>query len=206
MTPSQQKAFETYANILNKDVLRNTISTTSMYLLLFETFKDMVIDRLRDFYSHDFKFNDGKIISPESENYKNKVKMLDKKIFFASLKWFQQNNVISAEDISIVLEIEKRRNAFVHELFNVICDGIKEDDINKMETLITLYRKIDSWWIYNVEVDWDEIKNPELVKQEDCVSGAAVMLQMILDIGLLEQEHKYKDWLDDMKAALEKRI
>ena len=171
MNEAQKKALEMIENVMAPENLQLTVSFTSLFVLVFECFKDMVIDRPKSFYClSTMEFRDDKIVYRETEEYKCNVRKLAKTPFEASLRWFADYGVITESDVNRVLSIELRRHSFVHELFNVIHNGISDDDIKLLADLISIYKKIDSWWIYNVEIDWDDIKEPDNVKMDECCS------------------------------------
>jgi len=202
MNNSQKRSLEMIENILIEEKLQTTVPFTSLFVLIFEMLKDNVIDRLLGFYSSDIDFKDDQIVYHENEKYKQKVRCLAKKPFHASLQWFVKQGVITTFEYDRLLEAESRRNNFVHELYNVVCAGVLEPDIQLLADLISFYKKIDSWWIYNVEIDWDEIKNPDSVKMEECVSCALAMIDAMVSILLKGEGDTYRKCYMQIKDAV----
>ena len=203
MNEAQKKALEMIENVMTPENLQLTVSFTSLFVLVFECFKDMVIDRPKEFFcTEKIEFKEDKIVYYETEKYKREVKNLAKKPFEASLRWFANHKVITEYDVNKALAIELRRHSFVHELYNIVHNGISDDDIKLLADLISIYRKIDSWWIYNVEIDWDEIKDPNNVKQDECISGSLMMIDVMINILLKGEGESYRECLAQIKETV----
>ena len=193
-------------NIMLGENLQTAISFTSLFVLVFESLKDIVIDRLLGFYCiTDMEFLNGQIVYHQNEKYKQNVLKLAKKPLHASLKWFVNQGAITTSEYDRLIEAESRRNNFVHELYNVVCAGVQESDTQLLADLISIYKKIDSWWIYNVEIDWDEIKDPDSVKMEECVSCALAMIDAMVSILLKGGGEAYRKCYMQIKDAVTKK-
>ena len=186
--------------------LNINIVNSILFILIFESLKNLIIEELRGFYCNTYNLNENKISITESEQYKQKVRSLNlDNIFYASLQWFQNLGAISESDVEVIKQIEKcRDNAIVHNYFSVLTNGLSQEESSLLSQMIQIYDKLDSWWVYNIAADWDEIPNPESVKEEDCHSMDVVMLHIILDI-LSGNTNKYADWPEQMKAAIMKK-
>ena len=203
MNETQKKALEMIENVVTPENLQFTVSFTSLFVLVFECFKDMVIDRPKEFFcTEKIEFKEDKIVYYETEKYKREVKNLAKKPFEASLRWFANHKVITEYDVNKALAIELRRHSFVHELYNVVHNGISDEDTQLLADLVSIYKKIDSWWIYNVEIDWDEIKDPDNVKQDECISSSLVMIDVMINILLKGEGETYRECLAQIKETV----
>ena len=203
MNETQKKALEMIENVVTPENLQFTVSFTSLFVLVFECFKDMVIDRPKEFFcTEKIEFKEDKIVYYETEKYKREVRKLANKPFEASLRWFANHKVITESDVNKVLSIELRRHSFVHELYNVIHNGISDEDTQLLADLVSIYKKIDSWWIYNVEIDWDEIKDPDNVKQDECISSSLVMIDVMINILLKGEGESYRECLAQIKETV----
>lgn len=199
----QDEIIAALSNILDKETLQKNITVTSLFVLFFETLKDYAIDKLRDLYCvESVQFKNGKFIYQENDRYKSHVRALDKDYFYASLKWFLNHDALTEKDVETVCRAQKRRNVFVHELFHMLFQGIQPEDMQLLTEMAEIYKKIDSWWVFNVEFDPDDVPNAEEVKQEDCFSSSAAMLSVIKDIALGNGE-QYSDLIDHIKSAVE---
>lgn len=198
-------SLEMLENVFLEEKLQSTISFVSLFVLVFESFKSMVIDKPKSFYClPGMQMKNGEFVYQETERYKEQVRKLAQKPLHASLKWFVQQGAIGKSDLERVIEIELKRNYFVHELFNVIFYGITDADKKLLTDLFSIYRKIDSWWIYNVEIDWDEIKDPDKIKMEDCHSCAVTTIGNIVEILLEGKGDFYKKYCTQIKEIMTK--
>ena len=203
MNNSQKKALEMLENVMTAETLQMTVSFTSLVVLVFECFKDMVIDRPKFFYClSTIEFRENKVVYRESEEYKRNVRTLAHKPFEASLRWFLGQEVITQTEFERMLAIELHRNNFVHELYDVVHNGISEVDVQFLADLLSIYKKIDSWWIYNVEIDWDEIKDPDNVKMDECFSSSLMMIDVMINILLKGEGNAYSECLAQIKEAV----
>ena len=203
MNETQKKALEMIENVVTPENLQFTVSFTSLFVLVFECFKDMVIDRPKEFFcTEKIEFKEDKIVYYETEKYKREVRNLAKKPFEASLRWFANHKVITESDVNKALSIELRRHSFVHELYNVVHNGISDEDTQLLADLVSIYKKIDSWWIYNVEIDWDEIKDTDNVKQDECISGSLMMIDVMINILLKGEGESYRECLAQIKETV----
>ena len=201
---AQDESIRQITNLVNKNILQQNIINSAVFILFFESLEDLIIDRLYNLYCFPTSFENKKIIRKETEEYKQEVRSLDKNIFDASLKWFQNEKAISDSDVQVIKQIEKRRNEVVHELFSILAKGLSQDDLSLLSHVIQIFNHLDSWWIYNFEANLVDIPNPETLEQKDCQSGEAVMLRIILDV-LYGDADKYADWPEQIKVAVLKK-
>ena len=201
---AQDESIRQITNLVNKNILQQNIINSALFILFFESLKDLIIDRLYNLYCFPISFENKKIIRKETEEYKQEVRSLDTNIYDASLKWFQNEKAISDSDVQVIKQIEKRRNEIVHELSSVLIVGLSQDDISLLLNVIQIYDNLDSWWIYNFEADLVDIPNPETLEQKDCQSGEAITLHIILYV-LYGDADKYADWPEQIKAAVLKK-
>ena len=202
---NQDKALKMFENILDKNSLRGNIIRSSLFVLLFEVLKNFIIDHPRGLYCIDtFEMKDEKFIYKENEKYKQRVRALDSKIFPASVRWFQNHDALTEEEVSVIFKAEQRRNVFVHEIMKVLTEGCTEEDTLLFSDLASIYRKLDSWWIFNVEFDPDDVPNSEDVTQDTCCSMSAFLLQIIKDIALGNDE-PYSGWMEQIREFARKQ-
>ena len=108
MSNPQNKAFESWDKFLNPVTLKQSLIEASVFLTVYEMFRQSVIENLRSFYSDGFK--DGKFT--QSANYKTKVlDLYPRDVFHASCLWFQQSSAIDQSDLDIIQRIRDHRNA-----------------------------------------------------------------------------------------------
>jgi len=192
MNRSSEVFLKEIEGVFIQEKLQDTIHFSSLFVLFFESFKDDVIDHLLDIYR-------------EKEEYNKNVRRLDAKPLHASLQWFVRRGVITPSDFDRILEIELRRNDFVHELLKTVYEGIADSDKQLLQDLVSIYKKIDSWWVYNIEIDLDDIKDPENLKPEECFSSAMMMMNVIMDILLNGRGDVYRECYAQIKEAITRK-
>lgn len=200
---NQEKSLKAFENILTKETVVRNIFLMSFFVMFFELLKHFVDKRLKELYCEDNpNAKNDKTEYLETVRYRENVKSLDKNIFIANIKWFQNQNVLSAGEYKTIIDARERRNAFVHEFFKSLTEGFSDGDISLLLALSSVYFKIDSWWNYNYEMP-DEVPEPEKIKPEDCHGSEAFALQIMFD-ALTRDDNKYVTMLEEIRSILKK--
>lgn len=189
---------DNWNNILNEDILKSNINFAALFVLNFECLKDYIITQPRDFYS-DVAIKDGKLCCEETEEYKKEVRSLEKNIENASLRWFMNADAITEEDYNLYQELRERRNDITHELLKNLNNGFNETDAKLYVKLLELYRKIDKWWINEIEIPISGEILPDEYDPEQVSGGQAMILSIINDIVFDNNKERYKDLLEELK-------
>lgn len=172
-------AAESWVRFLDPDVLRPSLLSATMFITAFELLKDCIVDRVRDFYT--LGWGDKTATSPE---YEQAVLVRDKKrrALPASLDWLREHQAIDETDLEIFTRLANIRNQLAHELFSVVTGQAASEYESQFTALIALLRKVEVWWIVNVEIptnpDWDGQEINEAV----ITPGALISLQMLIDV------------------------
>lgn len=190
---SLQKAKEKWKNFLNPAILKPSLIIYSIFITVFEILKQQVVERIKYFYVDGF-IGDKLIIN---ENYNKEVLSRHKKTLYASLDWHLEKGIISKEDIELFHELRKQRNKLAHEMTTVIFEGNNDSIIVNLERMINLLKKIELWWIVNVEIPTDPNINTDIddMDIEHIIPGSIMIIQLLLEIALNEGEEakKYYD-------------
>lgn len=190
---SPQKAKEKWKNFLNPAILKPSLIIYSIFITVFEILKQQVVERIKYFYVDGFIGN--KLII--NENYNKEVLSRHKKTLYASLDWHLEKGIISKEDIELFHELRKQRNKLAHEMTTVIFEGNNDSIIVNLERMINLLKKIELWWIVNVEIPTDPNINTDIddMDIEHIIPGSIMIIQLLLEIALNEGEEakKYYD-------------
>jgi hypothetical protein len=188
-----QKAKEKWKNFLNPAILKPSLIIYSIFITVFEILKQQVVERIKYFYVDGF-IGDKLIIN---ENYNKEVLSRHKKTLYASLDWHLEKGIISKEDIELFHELRKQRNKLAHEMTTVIFEGNNDSIIVNLERMINLLKKIELWWIVNVEIPTDPNINTDIddMDIEHIIPGSIMIIQLLLEIALNEGEEakKYYD-------------
>lgn len=185
---------DNWSNILDENVLKTNVNFVALFVLNFECLKDYIVSQVRDFYN-DIYIENGELICKESEEYKNKVRILDRQIDNASLKWFIEAGAVSEEDYEVYQKIRVRRYDMTHEFLKNLNNGFSEGDVLLFSSLLELYQKIDKWWINEIEVPTSAEEIPENYDKDGVCGGQAMLLSIINDIVLGNGGEKYKELL-----------
>lgn len=195
---------DSWCNILDEDKLKLNVNFAAMFVLNFECLKDYIVSQIRNLYLDSIHFEEGKIIYKESKQYKEQVRTLDKNIENASLKWFIQEGAITQDDFEIYQKIRKRRNDIIHEFLKNLDEGFSESDVVLFNKMITIYAKIDKWWINEIEIPTSE-EVPADYDRDDVCSGQAIVLSVINSIILENKGKEYKEVLAQIMKSRNKR-
>lgn len=189
-----------WRNILDEDILKTNVHFAALFVLNFECLKEFVVEQVRDFYS-DFSVEDGKEVNKEMDSYKEEVRKLDdRQLDNASLKWFLEAGAISQDDYDTYQLIRQRRNDITHELLKHLSIGFHQDDIELFTKMLNLYRKLDKWWINEIEIPISAENIPEDYDREGVFGSQAMCLSIINDIVLGDGGEKYKDVMGELTS------
>ena len=150
----------------------------TMFITTFEILKNSIVDRIRDFYSIGWS-EEGSTASPE---YKAKVLSRDKSPVYASLHWLHENQVINGDDLETFEKLKSTRNLVAHQLFDIVTGQTDSNHNEQFQVLVALLRKIEVWWVVNVELATDPDYADADVDEEGIVPGVILSLQMLLEV------------------------
>ena len=196
---------DSWCNILDEDKLKLNVNFATMFVLNFECLKDYIVSQIRNLYLDSIHFEEGKIIYKESKQYKEQVRTLDKNIENASLKWFIQEGAITQDDFEIYQKIRKRRNDIIHEFLKNLDEGFSDNDGMLFNKMLTIYAKIDKWWINEIEIPTSVEEVPADYDRDDVCGGQAIVLSIINSIILENKGNEYKEVFAQIMKARNKK-
>ncbi len=158
--------------------MQERLVSASLFFTAYELLKESIVGRIRSFYMVGFD-KDGEIID---EKYESTVLSRNKSPLYASLDWLIENNVIDQSDLEKFERLKKTRNSLAHELPALVFNGVELQLVERFNELVDLLRKIEVWWVVNVEIAID----PELAEQEieenGIIPGPVLLIQMMLEV------------------------
>ncbi|MBX8476972.1 hypothetical protein K5D38_19545 [Pseudomonas cichorii] len=169
---------ERWERFLDPDVVKPSLFIATMFITVFEIFKSSVIDHLRNFYADDWDEN-GLIISPE---YQSRVLSRNKSALYASLEWLQENGAIDSKDLEQYDEFKKTRNLLAHQLFEVVTGQIESKHEAQFEKLLDLLRKIEVWWVVNLEIPTNPDFGEQEIDEASIAPSSILLLQMLIEV------------------------
>lgn len=144
-------------NISDKNTIQNHLTFMALYIALYENFTATFIENVKAFLC-DLSIKDGKLNYRETTLYREKIKnrVIDqngnKDALKATILWLQDKGAMSAQDYSDFLQIKSIRNTYAHEMPRLIIEGVPLENIQWFFKLLELYRKLDKWWINEIEL------------------------------------------------------
>lgn len=191
MTPNVKRSWEDF---LNPQALRPRLIAASIYIAVFEALKDAVVSRIRDFFLTGFD-DSGDKIDPK---YASDVLTRNKSPVYASLDWLKWMGAISAADVESFNRVKACRNTLAHELLSTLgSEGLPVGFDERFAEMVVLLRKIEFWWITNVDIPTNPDFDGQEVDEEAIVPGRIMAIQLLCEIALGDEErsHYYYDEL-----------
>lgn len=158
--------------------MQEKLISASLYVTAFELLKESIIGRIRSFYMVGFDA-DGDVVD---EKYETAVLSRNKKLVYASLDWLSENDVIDENDLQAFERIRKTRNLLAHELPSMVMGGKDFQHVERFQELVALLRKIEIWWVVNMEIPINPDFDGNEIDEEGIVPSPVLMLQMMLEV------------------------
>lgn len=165
-------------NLLTPAVLQERLISTSLYITAYEILKESIIGRLKDFYCIGFSGEHAKV----SPQYEDQVLSLAKSPLYASLQWLVSEEVIGEKDIEVFERLKKLRNTLAHELPDIVLTGKQVNLVEEMQCLMSLLRKIEVWWVVNVEIATDPSFDGVEIDPDEITPGPILMMQIMFEV------------------------
>lgn len=185
---------ELLQNISDKGTIQNHLTFMALYIALYENFTATFIDNVKSFLC-DLSIEDGEPHYSETSSYRNKIKnrVVDQKgnkdVLKATMLWLQDMEAMSAQDYADFLEIKSIRNIYAHEMSRLIIEGVPPNDARWFFKLLNLYRKLDKWWINEIEIPISGIFQSETY-DEDGVENLKLLTFELVIASLYHNEEK----------------
>ncbi len=171
-------ATEQWEQLLTPAVMQKKLISASLYVTAFELLKESIIGRIRSFYMVGFDA-DGYVID---EKYDTAVLSRNKNPLLASLDWLSENEVVDENDRQVFERIRTTRNLLAHELPSMVMGGKDFHHIERFQELVGLLKKIEVWWVVNMEIPVNPDFDGKEIDEECIVPGPVLMLQMMLEV------------------------
>lgn len=177
----KEKIRQSYENLLDPNILRPRIIECSLFIAFFESLKDTIISRIRDFFATEFDENGGR----HNAKYQSAVLNRNRSPTYASLDWLKEHGVIAQTDIDRFDLLKQRRNELAHGLLNILGTSEAPPDLREQFIdLMALCHKIDLWWIKNVELATNPDFAGQDIKDEDITPGSTLMIRLLMDVAM----------------------
>lgn len=194
----KSKTYESWEKFLDPDKLKGNLILGSIYLTAYETLKSSIIDHVKGLYKLS-------ISSTLEEKIKYKEKVLsycNRDEFHACCLWLLREGAINDDDINKIKNIRRHRNEIAHELPKFIANIEYEINKTRIQEIYIITRKIDTWWIRNIDPPLDENLEEidlENVPDNEIISGNSILLELIYSV--IDSE----EYLKHIQKEMEKR-
>jgi hypothetical protein len=176
---------QSWEEFLDPDVMRPRLIAASIYIAGFEVLKDSIVGRIRDFFWTGFDESGDKI----DPKYTADVLARNRSPFYASLDWLREQNAIDDHDVETFDRMKRCRNNLAHKLLSVLgLEGLPAEFPQCFSDMVALLRKIEVWWITNVEIPTNPDFDGAEVDESGIVPGPVMTMQLLMDIALGDDE------------------
>lgn len=169
---------EAWESFLDPAILRAKLLSASMYITAFEVLNESIIGRIREFYSSGWGV-DGPMVDPK---YEEEVLSRNRSPVYASRSWLEEHEAIDTTDRALFEAVKATRNALAHDLHSVVIGGKPSDHVQRFGDLLSLLRKLEVWWVVNVELPCNPDFDGTEVDAEGIVPGPVLSLQMLIEV------------------------
>ena len=171
-----EQALNTIARLTVPEILEENLVKASLFLTAYELLRFSVQDQLCNIY-----INYRLSLSPEERDkaYNKEVLALEKHPFAASLKWYQNEGLLSPEDVKKIQKLREIRNSIAHRLPQLLSEPDSTLDLYKINVLESLVSKLDRWFVRNYEIPIIEELNGKDIPDDEIISGNMAVLILI---------------------------
>ena len=182
------------------DLLKFNLTFISVFIAIYENFKETMISNVKSFYCNGFK--NGKEIY---ENYEKEVLGLvktekDSKQIKATIEWLIIRGAFNERDKTTFKNATDMRGSFAHDMSSKLFEGISDDAFELFVDMVKMFKKFDIWWISEIELP---ISGEFTAEQQDDIDWDGVtsmnrlFLEIMCDIALTGND-KYSKMMESM--------
>lgn len=203
-----EKAFQGFWNIWDKETLRDNLTFMALFIGMYESFTDTVENHVESFLCINASLDkEGKLRYKPSEEYIDEIKRrsVDDKgnhnVLKATMLWLMENGAITQNDYDSFLALKSLRNSFAHEMTEYLWKGLYEEHAKAIGELLNLYRKIEKWWINEIEIPIAGEEVPDGYDADDVTSGMLLTFDTMIDVLYGDKSEEYLQVLRDYQSA-----
>jgi hypothetical protein len=100
----------------------------------------------------------------------------------ASLDWLHEHHAVNDADLQTFTRLNDIRNQLAHELFSVVTGQVSSEYDSQFPALMALLRKVEVWWIVNVEIPTNPDYDGQEIDEVGITPGALISLQMLIEV------------------------
>ena len=170
---------DAWTKSLDPATLRKNVTDIAFFVAVFEMFKDELIELPDVFYSDGI---DEKGWIRGSGYEKRVLSSCPGNTLKASIRWFKSLGALTDADEGIIERAKAHRNAVTHEMFEYLTDPKKELDRTLFLELLTVFEKLEQWWVLNFEMAIAPDDFPDDVPPDQVKSVRLILLRLMHDL------------------------
>jgi hypothetical protein len=177
-----------WESILSPTELKQSLVAAGLYLVAYEQLKEVIIERIRFFYSDGY-FDDGKW--KISKEYESEVRSKHKRLLDASVIWLVESEAFTSEDKTKLDDLTLCRNELAHDLSSFVVQPNSSQLIRRVDDIKSLIRKTERWWFANFELSVNPAyKNIDQtgIQIENVLSMTEIVIQILQKVALGDEE------------------
>lgn len=164
----------------------------SLFLSAHEIILEVVISRIKAFLCFEAEIKDGKLHFKHSEEYVSSILKRELpahvkgpkkyKIWYASILWLLENDVIDEDELIELERIRLQRNNIAHDLMSILIDDSVGINTKLLVEAKRLIHKIELWWLLNVEIPSNPDYDNREINVNDVESGNMILINYLVEI------------------------
>ena len=114
------------------------------------------------------------------------------------IEWLKRMSVIEETDAIAIQDVTEARNVMAHELGDIVMGDGMPNMNERFPKLLSLIKKIERWWIVNVDVPTNPDFDGKDVDERSVTSGPEMAMSVLWDIAAGDEEEAwsyYRQWL-----------
>lgn len=142
---------ESLKRILDPEILNYNLKFISVYIAVYENFKEHIISNVKCFFwsgikngKEQFKGYEEAVLSLSMSKENRQIK--------GTIAWLKKVGCINEEDSKLFKTITNTRNTLTHNMANKLFEGVNDQMVESFISMIRLFEKIDKWWIMEIEI------------------------------------------------------
>lgn len=181
----ERKVKQLWEDFLNPEITRPRLIAASIYIAAFDALKDSIVGRIRSFFCPGFD-EYGDTIDPK---YQSEVLSLNRSPVYASLEWLKKMQAIKDSDVAAFDRVKACRNTLAHRLLSMLSsEGLPSDFDHCFDDMAALLRKIEVWWITNVDIPTNPDYDSSKVDEGRIVPGSIMLMHLLMDIAFGDED------------------
>lgn len=167
-----------WEQLLSPGVLRDKLIKASLFITAYEILKESIVSRVKDFYGVGYDVRG----SNTKKEYQDEVLSRGKGTLYPSLHWLQEHEAIDESDLATFEQLRGTRNTLAHQLHSLATGSLEIDTEPMFKALTALLRKIEVWWIVNLEIPANPDFDDQEIDRDGIVPGSIITLQIIQEV------------------------